>query len=144
MTLFIAGHLLWQRMVRAPLVFGKWEVRTAIVLTTLWFCLVTVPQHPMAVLVLPPLLALMYVALKKNKARENSGSLLPELADKIPLTRYLPFALVPPIASGLYAVTAPLPYLEYNMVVVMAVTGCIGAWMFIASLVRLLKSKNSL
>ena len=139
-VLFVAGHRLWQKMAQTPLEFGKWEIRIAVGGATLWFFLVTVPQHPMAVSVLPPLLVLMYMALKKNRVREESGNLLTELADEIPLTRYLPFALVPPIAASIYAVTETIPKFEYNLAVVMVVTGVIGTWIFIASTVRLLKS----
>ena len=139
-ALFVAGHMLWQKMARTPLVFSKWEIRTAVAGTTLWFFLVTVPHQPIAVFVLPPLLGLMYFALEKNRIREGSRSLLPELADNISLARYLPFAIVPPIASFLYAITESIPNFEYNLIVVTAITGCIGTWMFGASLVKLLKS----
>lgn len=139
-ALFVAGHLIWERMARTPLEFGKGEIWTAIVGTTLWFLAVTVPLRPIAIFVLPPLLVLMYFVLQKNKTRERSGSLLPELADDIPLSRYLPFAMVPPIASVIYAFTATIPNLEYTMVAVTAITGCVGTWMFVASVVRLLKS----
>lgn len=140
MFLFSIGHLIWQRLARIPLSFGKWEVRTAIILTTLWFLIVTVPQRPMAILVLPPLLTLMYFALKKNKEREETGSLLTDLADEIPVTRYLWFAIVPFVSCFIYSVTPGVPNLEYNLVVVMVVTGCIGTWAFIASLVKLHQS----
>jgi len=139
-TLFVAGHLLWQRTAQIPLTFKKREIWTAVILTTLWFLLITVPQHPLAALVLPPLLILIYFALKKNKVQESAGQPLPELADQIPITRYAPFAIIPPIASFLYAVTGTIPYLEYNMIVVTVITGCIGTWAFVASLIKLSSS----
>ena len=139
-TLFVAGHRLWQKLARTPLQFGKWEMRIAVGGAVLWFFLVTVPIHPMSVFILPPLLVLVYMALKKNRDREGPGNVLTELADEIPLTRYLPFALVPPIAASIYAVTENIPNFEYNLVVVMTLTGLIGTWMFVASLVKLLKS----
>ncbi len=141
--LFITAHLLWQKTARPPLTFNKWEIRAAISITSLWFLFVTVPQRPMAVLVLPPLLALIYFALRKNKVQEEPGNILPELAEKTPVSRYLSFMIVPLIASGIYENTAAIPNLEYLFIGIIVSTGCIGSWAFVASLIKLHKSGTS-
>lgn len=137
--LFALGHLIWQKNARAPLTFNKWEIRAAFGITLIWFFSITVMQRLMAVLVLPPLLALMYFALRKNKAREEPGNLLPELADKIPVTRYLAFLIVPLIASGIYENTVGIPNFEYFLVGIIYGTGIIGAIAFIICLIKLHK-----
>lgn len=137
--LFAMGHLIWQRYARKPLSFSKWEIRAACAITLLWFFSVTVVQRPMAILVLPPLLALIYFALRKNKEREEPGNLLTDLADEIPVTRYLAFFIVPLIASGIYENTTGIPNFEYFLVGVIVGTGIIGAIAFITCLVKLHK-----
>ncbi len=140
-ALFAAGHMVLHKISPADLSFGKWEVRAAIVLTTLYFLFVTVPQVPISVFVLPVLLALLYFPLRKNQMLEKSGNLLATISEKAPIARYAVFLLTPCIATGIYTTTENAGNYEFVILVVTLVSGLLGLGGFVYSLTKLLRQK---
>lgn len=74
----------------------------------LYFLFVTIPAAPIAALLLPLLLGLVYVALRKNRAANDEGSLLSDLDGPVPPARYFALLALPAMAVGVYALALAL------------------------------------
>jgi hypothetical protein len=77
------------------------EITLAIMIAVAYFAFVTVPTQPLALVVLPPLLALILWALWKNRAHTSA---IPSGNATITLQKALPLLLIPLAATIIYIV----------------------------------------
>lgn len=88
-----------------PKEFGStgWEAWPLVGIAGLWFYYVTIPAAPISVVILPPLMGLVFFALRKNRRSETQPDILFELKSNAPLYRYLIVLLIPVTTFTVYA-----------------------------------------
>lgn len=69
----------------------------------LWFVLVAVPAAPVAAIILPGLLGLVFWGLRRNRMREEVGSCVDTLQGPVPARRFLVLFGVPLMGTLVYA-----------------------------------------
>ncbi len=74
-----------------------------------FFAAVTVPSVPIAILVLPPLLGLLWLVLRRGRARHGEGSVIARFATPLRGRNLLTLALMPLAASAVYGPLSALP-----------------------------------
>jgi hypothetical protein len=89
----------------------------------LYFGFVSIPAAPVAAVILPVLLGLVYWGLRKNRFAEEEGSLLNTLGGRVSIWRYLSMFTLPLVALLVYALAMAL-HLEWatNWVVYLIAT----------------------
>jgi len=121
---------------------GRASSLAALALLLLVFSVGTIPEAPMAAVVLPILLALVLAALTRNRASEPERDLLQELgAEKPPLRAYLPLGLMPVVATTIYALALGLGLRWQTNWLVYLVTMPAGFILFAVSWIRLMRRK---
>jgi len=110
--------------------FRPSRVETGVLLglAAAWFAIVTVPTQPLSLIVLPPLVALLWVALTRNRRRETRPDQIQAvLAEPPPGVAHL-FALLalPTAACGVYALAAALAARPPTGIVLYAITVPLG------------------
>ncbi len=100
---------------------NRFVIYGAIILLVAYFALVTVPTQPLALVVLPLLLAISLITLRKNRQREMEN-IIAETKD-ITLRHTLPLLWIPLIASVIYGAAfvagIALPGLQIAYVILM-------------------------
>ena len=88
-----------------PKEFGSsaWEAWPLVGIAALWFYYVTIPTAPISIVVLPPLMGLVFYALRKNRRSETQPDILFELKSNAPLYRYLTVLLIPLTTITVYS-----------------------------------------
>jgi len=111
--LLVPAYVLWDRFDRAHFRPTRLEITGALLLLVVYFALVTVPTQPLALPVLPLLLAVVLWALWKHRTRDSD---IQPVSGKITYQRALPLLLIPLTASLVYmlvvAVGLSLPTLQ--------------------------------
>lgn len=107
--LLIPAYVLWDRFDLADFRPSRVEIVGALIVAVLYFAFVTVPTQPLALLVLPPLLALVLWALRDWRNRQRVAEISVKTGT-ITFKRALPLLLIPLTASLVYtaALTAGL------------------------------------
>jgi hypothetical protein len=98
-VLLVPAYVLWDRFNLIDFRPSRIEIVGVLILTALYFAFVSVPTQPLALFVLPPLLALVLWALWKNKGRDSKFQ---HTAGTITFIRALPLLLIPLTASLVY------------------------------------------
>lgn len=122
---------------------GKWINRVVAILLLLWFIIAVLPVYPFAILVLPPLLFIIYLGLRKNKANEILPDLLHSLEDRPRGLNLALLLLIPILATVSYSL-----YLEAGLRIPMSAIGytffsILGIVLFIIGAIKTLKQKSS-
>jgi len=100
-----------------------------------FFTVVTVPAVPMAILVLPPLIGLLWLMARRIRARRREGSLLAQFATPIQVRNLAALALIPITASAVYGPASfALPPLGFVHPLFAALTSLVGVALFARSL----------
>lgn len=105
-------------------------------LALILFLLARVPSRPMAVLVLPPLLALAFAGLRKHAGHEEQPDSLDALLGRVRTRNALALLLMPCAAIVAYAPFRLLDWHPATNVVVYLVTMPLGFWFFVQALWR--------
>jgi len=122
---------------------GRRSISIALGVLLVVFALGTVPATPWALLVLPALLALVWMALERNRAAETRPDLLERLgAERPPLSAYLPLGSMPIVASGIYALAYALGLRWQTNWIVYLVTMPAGFVLFAGAWLRLMRRKR--
>lgn len=87
----------------APFRPGRWPTRIILGLFVIYFCLVAVPAAPPALAILPALLGLCVVGLRRHQQGQAGPSLLEGLGPAIPLRRLAPLLALPATSVAVYA-----------------------------------------
>lgn len=138
--LLLPAYVLHDRFDLADFNPTRIEIRGAILLLLLYFALVTLPQQPLALLVLPPLLALVLWTLRKNRQREPD--LQPSPA-KIRFRGALPLLLIPLTASLVYGLAQSINLRFPSLQIVYVITMPLGFIALAVSLYKVGKGRQS-
>ncbi len=103
--LLVPAYVLWSRFDLNQFRPSRMEVIGALMLALVYFVLVTVPTQPLALLTLPPLLAIVLWALWKNRQRSVDVQFP---AGEITFKQALPLAFIPITASLVYIIAMRL------------------------------------
>ena len=87
---------------REPFQPSRWSVGIIAGLFLLYFFGISVPAAPIAALILPLLMLLLYLGLRRNRQIESGGDMLEMLAQPIPPRRLLALLLIPAVAALFY------------------------------------------
>jgi hypothetical protein len=87
-----------------PFAPSRWTVWIVGGLFLALFVIGAVPAAPLAAVILPALMILLYAGLRRNRLRESRQSVLEMLAQPAPRRHYLTILLIPLIASALYSI----------------------------------------
>jgi hypothetical protein len=93
-----------------------------------------VPARPYAALILPPLLTLCCVGLRRNALREQGSGVLDGILGRIRLLNLMTLALIPLAAIAVYALFHSLNLQVPTNVVLYVITMPLGFWFFFRSL----------
>ena len=124
-------------------VFGlarpDWFQSTGMAAIVLWglvvsvFLAARVPARPSAALVLPPLLTVCCLGLRRNALTEQRSDVLDEILGRIRLFNVLTLVLIPLTAIAVYAVFRSLNLLVRTNLVLYWITMPLGFWFFFRS-----------
>jgi hypothetical protein len=94
-----------------------------------FFAAVTVPSVPMAILVLPPLLGLLWLVLRRGRAQRAEGSVIARLATPVRGRNLATLALMPVAATAVYAplgtALPPMPFVHPGFALVTSLAGTV-------------------
>lgn len=111
-------------------------------LLLLWFVLTVLPSYSFAILVLLPLLALIYLALRKNKCTEPSADLLSTLERQPRALNCACLLLTPLLATASYALCLALDLRIPINAILYVLSSILGIGMFIISVVKILRRRS--
>lgn len=119
----------------ANFVPSRWGVALAALAVVGFFAAVTVPAVPIAALVLPTLLAVLYLALRRHRMDRADDSVLAEFGQPIRIGNMVAMAAMPIAATAVYAeasASPPDPTLHPTLAIVTMVIGTavfiVGYW----------------
>jgi hypothetical protein len=140
--LLIPAYVLWDRFDFKNFRPSRIEIVGVLIVTLLYFAFVSVPTQPLALIVLPPLLALVLWALHASRNRqygaENSAR-----TGTISFRKALPLLLIPFMASLVYAVALDIGVSFPGLQVLYAVTMPLGFVLLGVSLYKTILPRNS-
>lgn len=121
--LAVTAYRLYDWAVQAPFAPPLWLNLLVLSMFTGWFLFVALTSVPVALLVLPLLLAVVFVSLWKNRQVETRPSLLESLSAPVPGWRYAFLFLVPLSATVIYGLSLFLGLrLQTNWIVYLCTT----------------------
>ncbi len=138
----ILAHWLYNRVM--PFVFKpcKFELWFLGVVALLYYAFITVPAAPRALWVLPPLMAITFWALNKNRLVESQPDVISAFDPKVRPLSYLLLSLIPLVAIGVYLLALTTEARLHTNRVVYYGFGALGAVMWITSVVMLLRRRE--
>jgi len=139
----ILAHWLYNRVM--PFVFkpSKVELWFFGVVTILYYAFITVPAAPKALWVLPPLMAITFWALNKNRLVETQPDVISAFSPNVNPLKYLLLFFIPLVAIGIYFVALAIDAKLFTNKLVYYVSSALGALMWIASIVMLLTRRSA-
>jgi hypothetical protein len=123
-------------------VFNRWAIIFVSAGFALYFCLITVPAAPLAFVVLPILLGLVYLGLRQNRLDEDEGSLLDVLRGPASIWKYTSLLAIPVSSVLVYAIGMSLHLQWQTNWVLYMITTPLGFILFGTSLYKLLRRKS--
>ncbi|MGH8324110.1 MAG: hypothetical protein ACRETD_09985 [Steroidobacteraceae bacterium] len=119
------------------------ELVVMVLLIALYFVFVSVPQQPLAAVILPPLVLLVLLGLRKNRRAETRANALAMLAEAGPLRLrdVLPLLALPAAAIMVYALAGAARVLLPTGVVIYVLTTVLGFLFLAASLLAIWRAK---
>jgi hypothetical protein len=137
----IACYWICERLSDNSFSYRKWELYAVILLFVSYFLFLTLPAAPVAALVLPPLLLLLYLSLRKNRRVETRTNILESLVGSVRLRNYLYLWFAPLIAVLVYGILEVLGVKARTNIFVAIITTPTGAILFVLSMVMIFKTK---
>ena len=139
----ILAHWLYNRVM--PFVFkpSKVELWFLGVVTFLYYAFITVPAAPKSLWVLPPLMAITFWALNKNRLIESQPDVISAFGTKVHPLKYLLLFFIPLVAIGIYFVALAVDAKLFTNKFVYYVFSGLGTIMWIASVVMLLTRRSA-
>jgi len=126
----------WQLNRLGPFHFNKSELRVLIGLHIFLFVFVEI-AIPYAVLILPPLLAMIFGALRRHKNSSAPESIQMIFEGRVQNILYLPLVLIPTVAVAWYALFSALGVQIATNIIVALITVPASVVMFIVALAKL-------
>lgn len=134
--LLIPAYWLDDRMSAAVFAPNRAAEIVVAVLLALQFVITTVPNAPIAIGILPVLLAVMYGALRRNQQAGSPTSLLQTPHPRAPVLNYLGLLLMPIMATTFYSVAFASGWRWHTNWVVYLVTTPMGFIVLAVSLIK--------
>ena len=119
-----------------PFAPNRWVTRIIYSLFIFYFIFIVVPATPVAIIILPILLGLVYFGLQKNKQVEHNDSLLVTLTTRADPLNYLSLLAIPLTAIAFYAIALTLDLQWHTNWILYLVTMPLGFIIFVASLLK--------
>lgn len=91
-----------------PFAPNRWATILLSAAFLLYFLFIAVRAQPLAIVILPALLALVWFSLRRNRQSETEGSLLDRFHGAVPPGRFLSLLAVPLVSIVFYALTLQL------------------------------------
>ncbi len=111
-------------------------------ITLLYFVFVTIKASPVALYILPVLLLLTYIPLKRNKRIETRGSILLEKPKSVAIWNYLALFAIPAVAIAFYSFAYYANLKWHTNWVLYLITTPLGFIMYVVSTYKILKQKQ--
>ncbi|MGC9399919.1 MAG: hypothetical protein ACP5HM_12385 [Anaerolineae bacterium] len=112
--LLVASYVLHDRIALSAFQPGRVEVGVQVAFLGAYFIFVAVPAQPLALLILPPPLALTGVALHRNRRRETRADILVALQGRVKWWNYLLLLVVPVVAIAFYALALKVNVAQHD------------------------------
>jgi hypothetical protein len=135
-VLVTLAYLLANWGATVPFQPNPWMTRIVYALFVLYFIFVTVPAKPIALLILPFLLGLVYYGLYRHRSAEETESLMPLLSRQIHLANILSLFALPLTASTVYAAALSLHLQWHTNWILYLITTPLGFLSFGVALLR--------
>lgn len=123
----------------APKRWGTVLVSAAFVL---YFLFIAVPAVPFALIVLPILLGLAYLGLRRNREKEVEGSLLDQFHGRVSMWRFISLLALPLTNIGVYALALSLDLRWHTNWILYLISTPFGFILFGVSLFKSWKHKR--
>lgn len=123
---------------------NHWSIVIVGGLALLYFFFVTIPAQPLAALILPVLLGLVYLGLRWNRQSEPEGSVLDAFDSVVPAWKYASVIAIPVCAVGVYALATVLDLHWRTNWMLYLITTPAGFILFGLSFYKTWKKKTSL
>lgn len=120
----------------------RWSVSLLALLHLAFFLFVVLPAIPWAILVLPPLLFLLYLTLRRNRTVEPADTPASPALPAISPLRYAAIFLMPLVAAASYAFYYTAGFRIPTNVAVFALTSLLSVGLFIASTGRIWRNSR--
>ncbi|MAT69917.1 MAG: hypothetical protein CMJ58_10390 [Planctomycetaceae bacterium] len=134
-TTVVLAAALWLNNRLMPFDFrpGRWELATLAAATLVYFALVTVRVAPVALWLMPALLAATVAPLAMNRRREPRPTAFVALQADVPLSAYLPLLLIPLTASVVYFLALAAELRVHTNLTVLAASVLVSVVLWIVS-----------
>ena len=139
----VCAYWLFARTGAAMKAPGRLSGWIAAGLLLIYFVFITIPAAPWAALILPLLLALVWLTLRHNRQVESGASLLDELPGSVPPWRYAGLLALPLSAAVLYSLAFMLGLRWQTHWLLYLLTTPAGFILFIVSLVKVWRRKRA-
>ncbi|MCC7117556.1 MAG: hypothetical protein IT310_03435 [Anaerolineales bacterium] len=120
-----------------------WVTILIATLFALYFLFVTVPAAPIAIILLPILLGLVYLALQKNAKTENNSSLLDQFSTRVKTRKFLGLLMLPIVNVACYALAVTLNLQWHTNWILYLVTMPLGFILFFISLYKSFRAQSA-
>ena len=110
-------------------------------ITLLYFVFVTIKAAPVALPILPGLLLLTYITLRRNKEIETEDSILSEKPKPVAIWNYLALFAIPLIAIAFYSIAYYANLRWYTNWVLYIITTPLGFILFAVSIYKIMKKR---
>ena len=135
-TLVTLAYWLANWSASAPFRPKRWVTIVIAAIFVLYFAFVTVPATPIAVIILPVLLGLIYFGLRKNAKGEDDSSLLDQFSVPVDARKFLGLFILPVVNVVLYAAALSLHLQWQTNWVLYLITTPLGFILFFMSLYK--------
>jgi hypothetical protein len=110
----------------------------------LYFFFVTVPAAPLAIVILPVLLGLVYLGLRRNRLSSVEGSTLESLQGQVSIWKIISLLALPLTSTLVYAAAMWLNVQWQTTWILYLITTPLGFILFGVSMYRMMKQPRSL
>ena len=140
--ILVLAYWIYRRTMPASFMPNRIALAVAALILLLFFIFVAVPAAPIAVVVLPALLLLIYVALRHNRQVETRESVLSSTTRSVPPWNYLGLLALPLTAIGFYAAALALGLEWRTNWIAYLITTPLGFILLVVALVRVWQMKE--
>ena len=120
----------------------RWVIILISGIFALYFCFVTVPTAPLAVIILPTLFGLVYWGLRRNRSGEDEGSLVDTLRGCVPIWKYIILLALPATGVLFYSLATLLKLQWHTNWILYMITTPLGFILFGVSFYKLSRRKS--
>jgi F0F1-type ATP synthase assembly protein I len=140
-SLLILCYCIYDRNATAAVSLNKYDLYMAATLLAPYYIFITLRAVPISALILFPLLAVVMIALIKNRKTETRSSLAESSAARVQAMSYACLLVMPLVAVAVYAAAILLDVRFHTNIIVYIITTALGVALFVISLVKIMSVK---